>query len=290
MNFSRRQSIRLFLTPYLLGALLLIALPAGISFFIAFTHYDGLSAPVFIGWKNFQTLKLEPLFKVALINSLIFIAQSVPLRVLGALGLALLLNRPRRGTAFYRAAIILPTIIPDVAYALTWTWILNPLYGPLNASLRTLGLFAPPWLSDSNWSLPALVIASLFPIGEGFILLLAGLRHIPREVQDAALVDGANRWQMFTFITLPLLAPWLALLTIRDVVLSFQNTFTPATIMTGGGPYYSTFFTTQLIYETAFERMDFGLASVIMLMVFLVTVVLVTLVYFLFEGGGFNEE
>ncbi len=286
----RRTQISLFLTPYLLGALLLVVLPAGISFFIAFTRYDGLSAPVFAGWQNFQTLKLEPIFKVALINSLIFTVQSVPLRVLGALALALLLNRPRRGTSFYRAALVLPTVIPDVAYALTWTWILNPLYGPLNASLRTLGLFAPPWLSDSAWSLPGIILASLFPIGEGLILLLAGLRHIPREIEDAATVDGANRWQRFTSITLPLLAPWLILLAIRDVALSFQNTFTPATIMTGGGPYYSTFFTTQLIHEAAFDRMDFGLASVIMLTVFLVTLALVTLVYFLFEGGGFDEE
>jgi len=286
----RRTQLFLFITPYLLGALLLVALPAGISFFIAFTRYDGLSAPTFVGWKNFQTLQLEPLFKVALINAIIFITQSIPLRVLGALGLALLLNNPKRGTSLYRAAVVLPTVIPDVAYALTWTWILNPLYGPLNASLRTLGLFAPPWLSDSAWSLPGLVLASLFPIGEGFILLLAGLRHIPREVQDAARVDGANRWQMFTFITLPLLAPWLLLLTIRDVVLSFQNTFTPATVMTGGGPYYSTFFTTQLIYETAFDLMDFGLASVMTLIVFLVTIALATLVYFLFEGGTFDEE
>ena len=253
-------------------------------------RYNGIAAPTFVGWQNFQAIKLEPLFKVALINSLLFISQSVPLRLLGALGLALLLNRPRRGTAFYRAAVVLPTVIPDVAYALTWTWILNPLYGPLNASLRTLGLFAPPWLSASSWSLPAIILASLFPIGEGFILLLVGLRHIPREIEDAARVDGANRWQMFTSITLPLLAPWLALLTIRDVVLSFQNTFTPATIMTRGRPYYSTFFTTQLIYETAFERMDFGLASAIMLVVFLVTILLVMLVYFLFEEGGFDEE
>ncbi len=290
VSLSHRRSIRLFLTPYLLGALLLIALPAGISFFIALTRYDGLSAPAFNGWQNFQALRQEPLFWVALINSLLYITQAVPLRILGALALALLLNRPRRGAGFYRAAVTLPTIIPDAAYALTWTWILNPLYGPLNASLRTLGLPTPPWLADSAWALPALILAALFPIGEGFILLLAGLRHIPREVYDAARVDGANRWQAFASITLPLLAPWLALLTIRDVTLSFQSTFTPAYIMTRGGPYYSTFFSTQLIYETAFDRMVFGLASVVMLMVFLVTVLLVMLVYFLFEGGGFDED
>jgi multiple sugar transport system permease protein len=286
---SRRTQIFTLIVPYLLGALFLVALPAGITFVIAFTRYDGLAAPTFTGWKNFQLLRLEPVFKIALINSLIFSAQSVPLRVLGALGLALLLHRERRGVGIHRLAIVVPSVIPDVAYALMWTWVLNPLYGPLNASLRTLGLFAPPWLSDSAWSLPGLILASIFPLGEGFILLLAGLRHIPGEVQDAARIDGANSWQLFTTVTLPLLTPWLALLTIRDVVLSFQNTFTPATIMTGGGPYYSTFFTSQLIYETAFDRMDFGLASAITLMVLLVTVVLVTIVYFLFEGGGFDE-
>ena len=290
MFHSRRARLSFFLTPYLLGALLLVALPAGISFYIAFTDYNGVAAPTFIGWQNFHYLRREPLFKVALINSLIFLAQSVPLRVLGALALALLLNRPRRGTAFYRAAIVLPTVIPDVAYALTWTWILNPLYGPLNAALRTFGLFAPPWLSNSDWALPAVILASLFPIGEGFILLLAALRHIPREVEDAARVDGANRWQMFTTITLPLITPWLVLLTVRDVVLSFQNTFTPAYIMTRGGPYYATFFTPLLIYETAFDGMRFGQAAAVMVLVFLVTLALVMLVFFLFEGWGFDEN
>ena len=290
MHFPRRPRFIFFLTPYLLGALLLIALPAVTSFYIAFTHYNGIAAPSFVGWKNFEFLSVEPIVRIALINSLAFISQSVPMRVLGALGLALLLNHPRRGTGFYRAAVALPTVIPEAAYALAWTWILNPLYGPLNGVLRGVGLNPPAWFADSNWALSGLVLASLFPLGEGFIILLAGLRHIPREVLDAAQVDGANRWQIFRSITLPLLAPWLALFAIRDVVMSFQNTFTLAFITTRGGPYYATFFPTQLIYEYAFNRMDFGLASAIMLIVFLVTVALVTLVYFLFEGEAFNVE
>ena len=269
---------------------MLVALPAGLSFIIALTRYDGINPPTFNGFQNFQLMRADPLFRVALINSLLYIAQAIPLRIIGALVLALLHNRARRATGFYRAATVLPTVIPDAAYALTWTWILNPLYGPLNAALRTFGLFAPPWLADSAWALPGLILASLFPIGEGFILLLAGLRHIPREVEDAARVDGANRWQMFASVTLPLLGPWLVLLTVRDVVLSFQNTFTPAYIMARGGPYYATFFTPQFIYETAFSRMDFGGAAAVMLMVFLVTILLVMLVYFLFEGWGFDEE
>jgi multiple sugar transport system permease protein len=134
-----------------------------------------------------------------------------------------------------------------------------------------------------------LIIASLFPLGEGFIILLAGLRHIPREIYDAARVDGANRLQLLASITLPLLAPWLALFAIRDVVMSFQNTFTLAFITTRGGPYYATFFPTQLIYEFSFSRMDFGAASAVMLLVFLVTLALVLLVYFLFSEDAFDE-
>ncbi len=126
----------------------MLLLPAILSFFIAFTRYNGLSNPVYIGWDNFKFL--------------IFIIEAVPLRVLGALGLALLYHRPRTGIGFYRAAVYLPTVIPDAAYALAWTWILNPLYGPLNASLRTLGWVTPPWLADSTWALPSLILVSLF--------------------------------------------------------------------------------------------------------------------------------
>ncbi|MEP7135734.1 MAG: sugar ABC transporter permease [Chloroflexota bacterium] len=287
---SRHARITAFLTPYLLGTLILIVFPAGISFYFAFTRYNGVANPINIGWQNFQFLLHEPLFKIALYNSLLFTVKAVPLRVLGALALALFYNRPRRAVGFYRAAAYLPTIIPDVAYALTWTWILNPLYGPLNASLRTLGLFPPPWLADSAWATPALILMSLFQIGEGFVILLVGLRHIPRETYDAARVDGANHWQTFTRITLPLLSPWLILLTVRDIVLSFQNTFAPAYIMTRGGPNYATFFLPLLVYETAFDGLRFGQAAAVMLIIFIYTLLLVILVYLLFEGWGFDEE
>jgi len=290
LSHSRSRRLTPFLFPYLLGALILIALPAGLSFFIAFQQYDGVSKPAFIGWGNFQFLFTERLVKTALFNSLTFIAWAVPLRILGALALALLYNRPRAGTGLYRAAAYVPTIIPDAAYALTWTWILNPLYGPLNGSLRTLGLPAPPWLADSAWAFPSIILVSLFQIGEGFVVLLAGLRNIPQTYYDSARVDGANRWQMFASITFPLLTPWLVILTVRDVVLSFQNTFTPAYLMTRGGPYYATYFTPLLIYETAFDRFLFGPAAAMMLLVFIYTILMVTIVYLIFDGWGFDEE
>jgi multiple sugar transport system permease protein len=285
----RCLQLSFFLTPYLLGALLLIILPAGLSFFIAFTRYNGIDPPIFIGWQNFQLLSRDPLFWVALINSLLFIVMAIPLRLFGALGLALLYRRPRRAIGFYRAAVYLPTVIPDTAYALTWLWILNPFYGPLNASLRTLGLPAPSWLVDASWAPLAIVFVTLFQIGEGFVILLAALRHMPSEVYDAARVDGANRWQIFDSITLPLLPPWLVLLSVRDIALSFQNTFTPAYIMTRGGPYYSTYYLPLFTYETAFDGLRFGQAAAVMLLVFLITIILVLIVYFIFEGWGVDE-
>jgi len=292
---SRRARLAAFLAPYLLGTLILIVLPACLTFIIAFTSYDGVSSPIF-GWKklqflqNFQFLINEPLFKIALTNSLIFAAWAVPLRILGALALAMFYNRQRRGTDLHRAAVYLPTIIPDTAYALIWTWILNPLYGPLNASLRILGLPAPLWLADSAWALPAIILVSLLQIGEGFVVLLAGLRHVPQALYDSARVDGANRWEIFSSITLHFLIPWLAILTVRDVVLSFQSTFTPAYIMTRGGPYYATFFTPLLIYETAFDRLLFGPAAAISLVVFILTIFLVVIVFQSFDKWLDDEE
>lgn len=289
MTSSRRQSLAL-LTPYLLGALILVALPAGISFALSFTRFNGITPPVFNDIQNFQYLRIEPLAWVAIINSLLFIAQAVPLRILAALGLALLLNRPRKGIGIYRAAAYLPTVIPDAAYALTWTWILNPIYGPLNLVLGALGLPTPAWLADQDWALRGLVLMSLFQVGEGFVILLAGLRHIPREYYDAARVDGARGVQQFFRITLPLLSPWLILLSIRDIALSFQNTFTPAYLMTRGGPYYATFFAPLMIYEEAFDNFHFGIASAVMLVVFVATLLLSLLAYFVFEESGLDAD
>jgi multiple sugar transport system permease protein len=143
---------------------------------------------------------------------------------------------------------------------------------------------------DASWAPLAIVLVTLFQIGEGFVILLAALHHIPREVYDAARVDGANRWQILNSITLPLLTPWLILLSVRDVALSFQNTFTPAYIMTRGGPYYSTFYMPLFIYETAFDGLRFGQAAALTLLVFVITITLVLLLYFIFEGWGFDEN
>lgn len=282
--------LRLLLLPYLLGTLLLIGLPALLTFVLAFFQYDALSAPQWVGVWNFQDIFGDPLLWVALRNSLYFIFLAVPLQVLLALTLALLLNRRRRGTGLYRAAIYLPTVIPDVAFALIALWIFNPVYGPLNLILRGLGLPAPEWLIDPSTAKLVFVIMSLFQIGEAFVILLIGLQDIPPEVNAAAAVDGSSARQTLQHITLPLLLPWIALVTFRAVIVSFQWTFTPSLIMTGGDPYYATLFMPLIIYEEAFDRFRFGPGAAMMLIVVVMTLYFISTLYILFKNGGYADE
>lgn len=275
----RTLGVRLLLMPYLLGTALLVATPALISVGLAFSDYDALRPPTFRGLSNFQEVFSDPLFWTALGNSLVFVVLAVPARIAAALALALLLERPRRGIGAYRASVYLPTVVPDVAYAFVWLWILNPLYGPLNLVLGALGLPTPAWLADSDTAKLGFVLMSLFQIGEGFVILLAGLSDVPEASREAAAVDGASSWQTFRHLVLPLLLPWLLLLSVRDIVMSFQYTFAPSYLMTGGDPYYSTLFLPLLIYEEAFDRLRFGPGSAMMLLMFVTMAGLVGTLY-----------
>jgi len=287
---SWRVGLWLMLLPYLLGTLVLVALPALMSAGLAFTSYDALSAPVFVGLANFRLLAADPLVMTSFANSLVFIVLAVPLRVMGALALALLLQRKRRGVGGYRAAVYVPTVIPDVAFALIWLWIFNPLYGPVNVALAALGLPAPAWLAEADTARYPFVIMALFQIGEGFVILLAALRGLPGEYFDAGAVDGTGRWTSFRFLLLPLLLPWLVLLTFRDIILSFQYTFTPSYVMTGGDPYYSTLFVPLLTFEEAFDRFRFGAGSALMLLTFLLSLAIIGAIYLLFRRRGYVAD
>ena len=285
-----RAGLWAMLTPYLVGTLLLVGLPALMSGVLAFTAYDALTPPVYVGFANFRLLAADPIVGQAIGNSLLFIALAVPLRILGALALAMLLLRPRRGATGYRAAVYVPTVIPDVAYALIWLWILNPVFGPVNVALEALGLPTPGWLADADTARFPFVIMAAFGIGEGFVVLLAALRGLSPEVFAAGAVDGAGRWAAFRYLTLPLLLPWLALLTFRDIVLSLQWTFTPSFVMTGGDPYYATMFLPLLTYEEAFDRFRFGAGSALMLLTFVASVAIIGGIYLLFRRRGYVAD
>lgn len=277
-------------SPFLIGSIILVGVPAVLTFALAFYEYDALSPPVWRGTQNFYDIFHERVFRTAVCNSAIFVLIAVPLRVLGALALALLLLQRRRGYGLYRVSVFLPTVVPDIAYALIWLWIFNPLFGPINLALAALGLPQPAWLVNPDTALLSIAIMSTFQIGEGFVLLLAGLRNIPSDYYAAGSVYGAGRWQLFRHVTLPLIAPWLVLLTIRDILVTSQSTFTAAYLMTGGGPYYATLFMPLLIYEEAFDRFRFGLGSAMMLTMFFAIGLLLYLVFLTVKGWGYEDD
>lgn len=277
------------LLPFLIGSTLLFLLPALATLFISFTEYNAIGTPEWVGFAKYVEAFTSPLVNVSLRSTAIFLLSAVPLRILGALLLALLLQKKSAVFAFHRAAVYIPTLIPEVAYALIWLWLLNPFYGPINSLLGLLRLPQPAWLAEPNSAIAAFVLMSLFPIGEGFLILLAGLRAIPRSLFEVAKVDGANRWQIFSRITLPLLLPWLLVLTFRDLLIALERTYTPSFVMTYGGPYYATTFTPLLVYEAAFDFFDFGLAAAVLVITYLVIGALVIGLLMLFGLIGNSD-
>ena len=280
----------MLLAPFLLGATLLILLPALFTLVLAFTEYDALTAPVWSGLQNFRTIFQREVFWIAVRNSLAFVALGVPLQLLGALLLALLLHQQQWGVRHYRNAAYLPTVIPDVAYALIWLWLFNPLYGPLNKVLAAVGLPQPAWLVDDNTALLSIIFMSSFRIGEGMLLLIAALQAMPSAYFQAAALDGGTRWQLFRYITFPLLIPWLLLLLMRDILLSAQSTFTPVYMMTEGGPGYATMLLPYLVYEEAFSHFRIGHAASMMVVMFAGIGVLLWVLYKVAGGWGYSDE
>jgi multiple sugar transport system permease protein len=213
-----------------------VFVPVVVTAVIALFEVDFLGPPEFVGLDNVGRLLADDLFRIALRNSLVFVLLAVPLRLLGALVAALVLHPRFRGAGTARAAVYLPTIVPDVAFALVFIWILNPLYGPLNTTLRAIGLPAPSWMTDPAAAQLGIVLMSLFVIGEGFLVALATRVAIPGQLYELAAIERARPWFVLRRVTLPLMAPILALLVFRDTIFAFQATFVPAWIVTEGGP------------------------------------------------------
>lgn len=276
---SRRQ-LALMLAPYLAGLVGLVLLPALVTLALAFTHYDLVRPPAWAGFDNFTALVEDPIFRIALTNTVVFAVVAVPLRVLLALGLALLLHRRTPGAGTARAAALLPTAVPEIAYGLLWLWLLNPLYGPINQVLRVggengltaLGRTPPQWLTDPTDARAAIILVSLFTMGETFVVLLAARRALPRDVYEMAAIEDATGWDVFRRITLPLMAPVLALLALRDAIASLHFTFVSAFVVTDGGPPpYATTYLSLFVYQTGFEYLRYGYAAAATLVMMVLT-------------------
>jgi multiple sugar transport system permease protein len=273
---ARREALwgYLFISPWLLGFLVFSLFPILAVIYLGFTEYSILKPPEWIGVKNYvKMFTNDRLFYTSLYNTLYYIGLRIPSWLVVGLGLAILLNRKILGITGFRAAFYLPTIIPVVASAVIWMWLLNPQVGLLNPLLREIGIIAPNWLRDQTWAKPAIVALGVWQVGQTMMIFLAGLQEIPDVLYEAAEIDGASPFQKFIHITIPMITPIIYFNTVIGVIAAFQ-VFGFAFIATGGGPVNSTLFYVLYLYRQGFEFLHMGYASAMAVILFLIVLAL----------------
>ncbi len=249
------------MAPSLVLLLVFTVTPIVTAGVLSFFQWDLLTSPEFVGFSNFTELAGDEAFRAALVHTLVFIAGYVPLVMALGMVLALLLNRRSRLAGLSRVVFFMPVVSAWVAVALMWTWMLNSRFGVVNWLLGLVGIEGPAWLFERGWAMVSVIGVSIWKdAGFVMILFLAGLAAIPEEHREAALVDGANRWQAYWRITLPLLTPMVLLTSIVLLINSFQ-VFDQVWILTGGGPLGSTTVVVERIVSNAFDYGRMGYAA-----------------------------
>jgi multiple sugar transport system permease protein len=281
LNLSSREAIfgYLFILPWLIGFITLRFGPMLASLFLSFTEYDIISPAEFVGIANYVTMFTDdPAFWDALRVTLTYAIFAIPVGMALSLAIALLLNQNVPGIAVWRTIYYLPSVVSGVAVAMLWVWLFHSQFGLFNLALYAIGIDGPAWLNDPDWALTALVIMSFWTIGGGMVINLAGLQGIPTELYEAASLDGANAWNRFWTVTIPMMTPILFFNLIMGVIETFQY-FTNAFVMTNGGPGRSTLFYNLYLYDNAFRFYKMGYASALAWAMLLIILAL-TLVIF----------
>jgi multiple sugar transport system permease protein len=282
-GFSQRRAESIlgwvFATPYLLHFLFFQA--GAILFSLGLSLYltDLLSYTEFVGIDNYTYLFTEePLFMQAARVTLIYTLISVPLATIIALSIAVLLNQNLKFQGIFRTLFYMPALVTGVAVAITWIMVLHPDFGISALVFEFFGLRSPRWIWSEEWALPGIAMIALWGAGTNMLLYLAGLQSIPTQVQEAARIDGANSWQTFFRVTLPLLTPTIFFNVVLNMIGSFQ-VFTSSFVLTNGGPNNATLTMVLLIYRKAFQNFSFGYASAIAWVLFVVILVLTLIVF-----------
>jgi multiple sugar transport system permease protein len=279
----RREGLAgyVFLSPWLLGLVGITALPMLYSLYLSFTEYDILTAPHWVGLQNYEKLFTnDPQYLHAVTVTVLFAVVSVPLKLAAALGVALLLNKARRGVGLARALFYLPSLLGgSVALAIVWQALFGGT-GAVNDLLALFGIHGKAWVNDPDTALGTLILLAVWQFGAPMVIFLAGLKQIPTDLYEAAAVDGAGRWRQFWNITLPMLSPVIFFNLVLETIHGFQG-FTSAFVISGGkgGPTDSTMLYTLYLYIKGFGDFEMGYAAA-MAWVFLLAVGLLTVVFF----------
>lgn len=268
-----------FIAPNFIGFFIFTLIPVAFSLFLAFMEWDSFSSPKFVGLKNFSKMLKDETFWISLKNTLLYTVGVVPLTLIISLLFAILLNQKIRGMKFFRTAFFFPYVTSLVAVAVVWNMLFHPTMGPINQVLRHFIANPPGWATSSQWALTAIIIVSVWRgVGYYMILYLAGLQSIPKELYEAASMDGANKWKQFVNVTIPSLRPTTFFVTIMLIISCFKI-FDLVQVMTEGGPGRATNVLVYEIYNEAFVKFNFGYASAIALVLF-VMVLGITIIQF----------
>jgi multiple sugar transport system permease protein len=289
----RREVVRnlAFLSPWLLGTGLFFIYPLVTTAYLSFTHYDGFVSPTWVGLDNWTFVFRDyPFFWPSLRNTVWFVVVIVSLRVVSGLALGMMVVRIKRGSAIFRTLFYAPYLAPPVAGTLAFVFLLNPGTGPVNSILGKLGLAQPGWFNDPTWSKPALTLLALWGVGDLMVIFMASLLDVPRELYEAAELDGAGATRRFVHVTLPHLRPILAFAIVTGVIATMQYYTEPlvagqvASGQIGGSgqqvepgyPGGSTLTLPQLVYNLGFQRFDIGAACVCALVLFALSMLFAT--------------
>jgi multiple sugar transport system permease protein len=281
----RREEVDFYLgiSPWVVGFLLFGGGPIVASFLLAFMDWQLIATPHWVGLANYGHLLLDDkMFFTSLGNTLYYTVFAVPLSIIAALLVAMLVNQKVAGQNVFRTVYYLPSVTSGVAVALLWVWLLNPSFGLINYALALVGIEGPGWLSDIHWAKPALVLMSLWGIGGGMVIFLAGLQGLPEHLYEAAKIDGAGPLSLFRHITFPMLTPTIFFILITDTIGSLQ-TFTNVYVMTNGGPGSATLMYGLYLYQNAFTFLKMGYACALAWVMFAVVLLLT---YLQFRGAS----
>ncbi|WP_396426723.1 carbohydrate ABC transporter permease [Lederbergia sp. NSJ-179] len=293
MSIKKQEAIfgYVFAMPAILGILIWTVFPLIASFVLSFTDWTALGSFNWIGLDNFREIFVNDIFfKKSIIVTFYFAFGSTFFTLVAALFVALLMNMKVKGQAFFRTIYYLPVLVPAVASNILWVWLFNPDFGLFNTILKFLHLPPSMWIYDEKTAIPSLILMSVWGLGGTALIFLAGLQDVPKDLHEAVEIDGGNGWHKLRYVTIPSLTPIIFFNLIMGLIGSFQA-FTQAYIMTEGGPNNSTLFYVLLIYRTAFQQNDFGYASALAWILFVIIGIFTLLIFrssksWVYYGGG----
>jgi multiple sugar transport system permease protein len=303
MRLRRNLTTLSFLAPVLIGIVVFFLYPLFSAVYFSFTKFDLLTVPQWVGLANYRRMGEDPFLLQSIRNTLWMVVVFVPVRIVSAIGLAMLLTQLKRGAGFFRTIFYLPALAPPVAATIAFVYLLKPGTGPVNTFLAQLGIEGPLWFNSPEWAKPSLVLLGLWGIGDLMIIFLAGILGVPASLYEAAALDGANAWHRFRYVTIPTIRPVILFATVTGVIYTLQyfdqaavaGSIASGQAVTGGGisssfgyPEGSTFTYPLWLYTVGFRYNALGYANAMAVALFVVA--LAVTVILLRRAKAFSGE